>query len=512
MWWLLALGLALVACESSPAPPPAPSPTATVRGAFAGSDSNVFAGDYIGPSACGECHAVNFAKWAGSLHRVMNALVSDPGAVVGDFEDASLAYRDGTASFTHDASGYAMTLRRGATTLRYAVTRTIGRRGLQEYVGRLAGTGEEVRLPFGWWPRAGGWFAQPSFDPWLGDGHSFDPFTPVTEAWATRCPWCHSTYPFAARIPRDRGHGLDQLYGDGSKIADLGSAASSSPRSADRLDTTTQITVGISCESCHLGGRAHAAGAPIHLLPRGVVARPEAPAASTFAAERAEAAIVNATCAQCHSGPSPRLPDGTALRNSSEALDLAASPCTGIRCTDCHEPHGADARAPETEARAIAACSKCHAALADPAAARAHAGPHTPAQASCLDCHMPRIVLGIDRHVRTHRISAPTDARLFAAAAPNACNLCHLDRSLRWTAVALRDPWDVHVRLATEAIDDTPAGEAWIGSREPAYRLIAAAAFARSPDRAPDPAALARLAEDPLPYVRAWARLLSPPR
>jgi hypothetical protein len=489
--WLVALVVALATCEPADdhAPSPPPAPVRATRG-VRGSDTNIFAADYIGPNACGECHAANFAKWAGSLHRVMNARADEPGAVVGHF-DQTLAYRDGTATFSRDAAGYAMTLRRAgsAAPLRYAVTRTIGRRGLQEYVGRLGGSGDEVRLPFGWWPRAGGWFAQPSFDPWLGDGSGFDPYTPVAEPWAARCPWCHSTYPFAQRIARDKGHGLDQFF----TLPDAPAQGSA------RLDVAAQVTTGISCESCHLGGRAHAAGAPIHLLPRGAQPRAGAPTASTFAEEARDARIVNTTCAQCHSGPSPRLPDGAALRNSSEAIDLAASPCTNIRCVDCHDPHAADT----SDARAIAACTACHAPLADPVAARAHAGPHAPATATCLDCHMPRIVLGIDHHVRTHRISSPTDARLYALGAPNACNLCHLDRSVAWTVAALRDPWDVHLHLAP-APADTPAlaGDAYLASDNPSFRLIAISAFVRRPDLHP------HLPPPTLPYVEAWMHLL----
>ena len=500
-WLLVTTVAALAACESSATPPlpppPPPAPVAApVRGTGpTGPDTNIFATDYIGPNACGECHAANFAKWAGSLHRVMNALVTDPGAVIGDFSGVTISYAGGTATFSHDATGYALVLHKGATTRRYVVTRTIGRRGLQEYVGREAGTGDEVRLPFAWWPRAGGWFAQPSFDPWLGDGSHFDAYAPITEAWATRCPWCHSTYPFAQRIARDLGNGLDQFY--------QGDPDATSPR--ERLDVASQVTTGISCESCHLGARAHAAGAPIHFVPRGATPRPGAPVGSTFTAERQDAAIVNTVCAQCHSGPSPRLADGTALRNSSEALDLAASPCTGIRCTDCHEPHGANARAADTETRAVAACTRCHAALAEPAAARAHAG-HPDGATTCLDCHMPRLVLGIDRHVRTHRIGSPTDARLYAAGAPDACNLCHLDRSTRWTVDALRDHWDVRLRVPA---GDAPAGDTYLASPEPAYRLIAAAAFVRRPDLLPAALpAITRGADDPLLYVRAWTHMI----
>jgi hypothetical protein len=404
-------------------------------------------------------------------------------------------YAGGEARFARDGSDYVMELARGGTKVRYRVTRTIGRRGLQEYVGVEDGHDDEVRLPFGWWPRRGAWFPQPYFDPWLGEETNFDVYAPVREPWAERCPWCHSTYPFAQRIarasgPRGLGHGLEQLY-----------AASPGP---ERLAVEQQVTTGISCESCHLGGRAHArdsAGGAIHFVPQGAERREQAPALpAKFADERRDAEVVDAVCAQCHSGPSPRLADGTALRNSSEALDLAASPCHAAKCTDCHDPHRADSRADEK--RSLAACTHCHSALADAAAARAHAGSGHD-KANCLDCHMPKLVMGIDRFVRTHRISVPLDRARLAEGAPNACNLCHLDRSLAWTLDALH-AWDV--RLAPSGDIDTPAGELWLGSQHPSFRLIAAHAYARSPLGKAALPLITRGLADKLAYVRTWTQ------
>jgi predicted CXXCH cytochrome family protein len=458
-------------------------------------ERNTARADYVGPRACGGCHAEQYAAWQHSLHRVMNAKVEDAGAVIGDFA-TTLAYAGGQVTFAREGHDYVMAMRASVHEVRYRVTRTIGRRGLQEYVGIEDGKTEEVRLPFGWWPRGGGWYAQPYFDPWLDEAR-FDPYAPVHEPWAERCPWCHSTYPFELRIarasgPSRLGHGLEQLFASPTANRDAG---------GDRLDVAAQITTGISCESCHLGGRAHADGGPIHLVPQGAPSPTPLPA--QFVDERRDAAIVNAVCAQCHSGPSPRLADGTALRNSSEALDLGASPCTGIKCTDCHDPHRADAKA--DDARAIAACIGCHQPLADPAAARSHAGAgHS--TTTCLDCHMPRIVMGIDRFVRTHRISSPTDAKLYAVEAPNACNLCHLDRSAGWTLDALRAGWDVRVRTTPRGDPDGALGERWLASTTPAIRLIAAHAYGRSPLGKGELAELTRGLDDPLPYVRVWTR------
>lgn len=485
---VLAAVVACGACDRETEPPPLPSP-----------DSNVRAADYIGPAACGACHPDEHARWSGSLHRVMNARSDVPGAIIGDFSGASLDHAGGHVTFTHDPTGYVMALTNAGTTRTYRITRTIGRRGLQEYVGIEKGGTLEVRLPFGWWPAAGGWQPQTAFDPWLDDGT--DLYAPLTQPWAARCPWCHSTYPFEQRIARSDarqvGHGHEQHV--------TLTAPSSPSATPELLAVDSQVTTGISCESCHLGGRAHAAGGAIHFTPHGAATRtghepavPDEP----FADERRSAAIVNETCAQCHSGPSPRLADGTALRNSSEALDLAASPCTTARCTDCHDPHAGESHhdREDVEKRAIAACTKCHERLADPDTAVAHVGPHT--NASCLDCHMPRVVMGIDRFVRTHRISSPTDARVAGAGDPNACNLCHLDRSLAWTAAGLARTYDVHLGISKGVDVDTPLGEQWLASPKPSIRVLAIAAYGpRFQPKQPDPST----------NVRAWTRILTRP-
>ena len=449
-------------------------------------ESTIAARDYIGPDACGECHPEQHALWKASLHRVMNQR-ADADAVIAP-AGAALAYRDGTVTLEQDDHGYAMTFARGAANVRYRITRTIGRKSLQEFVGVVDGTTEEVRLPVGWWPRLGGLYPQPFFDPWLRED-DIDIYAPVKEPWAERCPWCHSTYPFEQRIarasgPRSLGHGLEQYF--------VG------PAGGPRLAVAQQVTTGISCESCHLGGRAHAAGAPIHFVPLGAEARPGAPAPTAFAVERLDADVVNTVCAQCHSGPSPRLPDGSATRNSSEALDLAASSCTTARCTHCHDPH----RGGSSEARAIAACTECHTTFRDVDAARLHAGKGH-GEVTCLDCHMPKIAMGIDRYVRSHRISSPTNVTMLAAAAPNACNLCHLDRSIRWTLTELQREVG---NLDAYGDPDEAVGAVWLASAEPDIRVTAVMAYARSKLGRYAVAELLSLLDDARPYVRSWTQ------
>jgi hypothetical protein len=120
-------------------------------------------------------------------------------------------------------------------------------------------------------------------------------------------------------------------------------------------------------------------------------------------------------------------------------------------------------------------------------------------------------VMGIDHMVRTHRISSPTDPEVLGEAGPNACNLCHLDRSITWTADELARGWDVHLPIAewtksyTEGLD-APVGEVWLASAQPAFRLLAAHAYARSPlGKGQLPRLYLGLA-DPLAYMRVWTQ------
>jgi hypothetical protein len=98
---------------------------------------------------------------------------------------------------------------------------------------------------------------------------------------------------------------------------------------------------------------------------------------------------------------------------------------------------------------------------------------------------MPRVVQGLDRVIRTHQIGSPTDLRMLSQGAPNACNLCHLDRSIRWTANALRE-WGASVEPQPEWAEHyggdlaNPVGEAWLNHDVPVARLVATSAYSNS--------------------------------
>jgi len=61
------------------------------------------------------------------------------------------------------------------------------------------------------------------------------------------------------------------------------------------------------------------------------------------------------------------------------------------------------------------------------------------AGSSCYNCHMPFTTYGLLKTIRSHQISSPSVQATLDTGRPNACNLCHLDKTLGWTAQHLEE-------------------------------------------------------------------------
>jgi len=149
--------------------------------------------------------------------------------------------------------------------------------------------------------------------------------------------------------------------------------------------------------------------------------------------------------------------DGMIRLTGREYNGLIESPCyehgdpqRGIlTCLSCHEMHQkpGDARPlPEWADDQLkpaldsdAACLQCHKTYGTDGALAAHTH-HKPASTGsrCQNCHMPHTTYGLLRAMRSHTIDSPDVAVTVHTGRPNACNLCHLDASLGWTAGHLR--------------------------------------------------------------------------
>jgi len=167
--------------------------------------------------------------------------------------------------------------------------------------------------------------------------------------------------------------------------------------------------------------------------------------------------------------------DGTTRVSSRDYSGMIESKCMSggkLWCGSCHEVHG---DAPNNQlargADGDSACVKCHPAIG--AAVEKHTHHAAGSVGSrCYNCHMPYTVYGLLKAIRNHRIDSPTvTGKRGGDERPNACNLCHLDRSLQWTADKLA-AW--YGQPVPPGLDDTPAGPAWLLGGDAILRAVAA--------------------------------------
>ena len=135
---------------------------------------------------------------------------------------------------------------------------------------------------------------------------------------------------------------------------------------------------------------------------------------------------------------------------------------------------------------------------------------HHPGESSgsrCYNCHMPHTTYGLLKMMRSHKISNPNVALDLKAGRPNACNLCHLDKTLEWSAGHTAQ-WYGH--RPPELDDDqrqVASSLLWLLRGDANQRAVAAwnlgwqPALDASGNRWQAPF-LARLLEDPYPAVR----------
>ncbi len=502
---------------SAPRPP---APDLDAAAPRAATYSNIYKYDYVGAETCEKCHTQNYDAWRGHPHSRMNRNATAT-TVVGNFSGGRLDYAGASVVFSKGFGEYTMTLYRDDEFVRqWKVTRTVGSRFVQMYIG-VQSKGpeapndpvytEEVKLPFAYSIERSEWFPQtytvpglyPEYDANGKLSPAYDILSKPGISWKTLCTKCHNTYPYVSRlllVPNNR------LAGFPANDVKLKSSVAAS---FGNLESWELVQMGISCESCHFGGREHALeGASISFVPRSQDLDLSGAGTAQITGSERNNFVINAICAQCHSAEPPAaFANGASVFNSGEASDLALSKCASkAACSTCHNPH----RAGPTSAgvadapRHIEACVGCHAKYRGNEERVAHVGHGSETKITCLDCHMPRIVHGLSSLVRTHDISSPADPRMLRDGQPNACNLCHLDKSVAWTVSALEAKW--HAKPAIDvAPRNEPAGERWLAQKEAPIRAIAIDAYARGPNaRGALPFAIGAL-EDPSPANRLLA-------
>jgi hypothetical protein len=143
--------------------------------------------------------------------------------------------------------------------------------------------------------------------------------------------------------------------------------------------------------------------------------------------------------------------DGMIRVTGREMNGVQASPCFkggNFSCISCHEMHPtnttqialkswarSDQLAPKMESDQ--ACLQCHGDMAARLTSHTHHDADS-AGSRCYNCHMPHTTFGLLHAMRSHQVSSPNVRESLDYGRPNACNLCHLDQTLAWTADKLQ--------------------------------------------------------------------------
>jgi hypothetical protein len=324
-------------------------------------------------------------------------------------------------------------------------------------------------------------------------------------------------------------------------------AVAGAPGHDQRRDSfeTSAAELGIACEACHGEGEAHAR-AMQNPLARYAARRAPGPPALTTNPEKLTRERASQVCGRCHSYFFPKqeldwwqhgfaesyepgqdlaraqlllspevlaapgapdlgigaqslfYADGTIRVGGREYNGLRSSPCfergrgeRQLSCLSCHSMHrGAPDDQLDPEKLGNRACAQCHEALSSNVAAHSrHAT--TSSGSLCYNCHMPHTSYALLGAIRSHRVDSPAfDSR--TRDKPNACNLCHLERSEAWAAEQTaawfgdRPAFRLDRQPGLDA-RETPAGAVFALAGDAAVRAITAAALGRHQSSRPAP-------------------------
>jgi predicted CXXCH cytochrome family protein len=423
--------------------------------------------DYAGSKSCRGCHSTIYRQWSQTgMAKMLRPYA--PENVIGDFtnqnefylEDDS-EYSEGKATFTrglHRTLFARMVIRAGRHYFEiqqsdgklhsYPVDYTIGSKFQQAYATTLP-NGEIHVLPIQFSAREKRWLNY-----WkIIDGgvseranlRSWEAFSAATSYQAV-CAVCHTSQ-------------LSNVTGGGF--------------------ATTNVQFrepGIDCEMCHGPSAQHVV--EMTLDPSYLQEAENLPVNFTDLNNRHFVRI----CAQCHMQSALRKPGPGGTLNFSVSGDffsqdlsipfgeftrlgfykdgrfrqttfiveaLRRSKCFKkgtVSCGSCHDPHGHDASSNLTSLKYPGQpdmmCLQCHTQFSNDVAISAHT--HHPAKleaSRCVSCHMPRIMDAVLFRARTHQIDDIPDPemteRFGQQDSPNACLLCHSEKTAGWVKQAL---------------------------------------------------------------------------
>jgi hypothetical protein len=502
---------------------------------------------YTGSASCRSCHPEQHATWRESFHATMTQ-VATRSAVVAKFEQLDLDWFGKPVQLRWSGDTLWVEFERGGRRpgpVRRPVEQLTGSHHLQ-VLWYSTGAGRELApVPMCFKIEEGVWL--PLSAVFVLPPEYRDP--PEPGAWNQNCHMCHAT-DVRPRVDIDRcdtevtelGIACEACHGAGGPHV----AANRNPlrryeqRTSGAPDPTiVQPTNLEPARSAQVCGQCHS----VNILhqeffdswrEQGLVYRPGGDLDATNlvidSSQRRAPELVRTLQKNPNFFASAFWSDGQVRLSGREFNGLRMSPCytrghgdKQLTCTSCHSLHREADVAREEWAddqlkpgmRGNVACTQCHEAMREPAALAAHTH-HAPEStgSTCYNCHMPHTTFGLMKAMRSHTITSPDVGVELATGRPNACNQCHLDRTLDWTNERLAR-WYGKARVELDADQKEVAAAArWLLSGDAGQRAIAAWSFgwpdAQKAAGTDWPAPyLARLLDDPYYVVRfAAARSL----
>jgi len=364
---------------------------------------------YVGSDICAQCHGAKYESFRQTWHaRILREAGDD--TIAGDFTSA-----DPDLTFSPED-------------VAYVVGGQFSQRYLTETDGRL------YVLPAQWNVSTAEWV----------------PYH--VEDWQQRpyeqyCAACHTT-GFDAGTGKwvEEGVGCEACHGPGAEHVALAGDPSRIVNPA-LLEFDEQSDI---CGQCHLRGTDPTGqyAFPVGYQPAGPISL--------------SAAVIPATDGEAF------WPDGSSREHHQEYQDwLQSGHAEGVSCTFCHVSHSRGETLHQTRFVGDHRCVICHEDRKDLAA---HTPYHPVAQLVCTDCHMPTLARAASAEynfdIHSHTFSAPDPLQTVRYGGqdqmPNACNLCHTDKSPEWAAEALgMELVDVTlIPTATPATPPTPVPSA----------------------------------------------------
>jgi len=417
--------------------------------------------DYVSSDSCKSCHPGNYESWHDSYHRTMTQ-PANPQSIVADFDNVTLTARNRTYELERDGDEFFVTMpdpdweaERAAEgldfemipnppLLRKRVVMTTGSHHMQAFWVNAKKGNELHQVPWEFYIPAKKWV--PSAHAQVRPPEKGRPFG----HWNSSCIKCHSVAGNPGMKPETK-----ELF---SKVAEIG----------------------IACEACHGPGEKHIAfhKNPLNRYQQHFSKTPDPTIVnpSKLSAERS-----SQICGRCHSNFNPidyegywfngdqykpgedlelyqetvrfgsethdqmiedgramYWDDGTCRVGGREYLGLLESKCYQegeMSCITCHSMHHYEKTDDQlkTVATGDQVCMNCHQDIAKDISAHSHHAVGSTGS-SCLNCHMPHVSYALYKGIRSHRIRSPNAAITSKTGRPNACNLCHLDQTMEWTA------------------------------------------------------------------------------